>query len=90
MGEVRRLDRATIQERLAFWRAQLSKLMDAYAALISGGVKSYQIDDRSLTKFDIPSLRKAIDEAEQKVDEYEALLDGQKPRKAFCVVPRDW
>ena len=64
--------------------------MDAYTALISGGVKSYQIDDRSLTRFDIPSLRKAIDEAEEKVDEYEAMLEGLKPRKAFAVLPRDW
>ncbi len=84
------MDRAKINERLAFWREQLNKLMDAYAALISGGVKSYQIDDRSLTKFDIPSLRKAIDDAEEKVDAYEAMLNGQAPRKAFGIVPRDW
>lgn len=84
------MDRATIQRRLEFWRTQLDKLMDAYVKLIEGEVKSYEIDDRKLTKFDIPSLRKAIDEAEKKVDTYEALLDGQKPRKAFGVLPRDW
>ena len=84
------MDRETIQKRLNYWQEQLDKLMDAYTALISGGVKSYQIDDRSLTRFDIPSLRKAIDDAEEKVDQYEALLDGQKPRKAFGVLPRDW
>ncbi|MGN1370199.1 MAG: hypothetical protein ACI4WX_15115 [Aristaeellaceae bacterium] len=84
------MDRATIQERLTYWRGILGKLMDAYVALVDGGVKSYQIDDRSLTRFDIPSLRKAIDEAEKKVDEYEALLDGHRPRKAFGIVPRDW
>ncbi len=80
----------TIRDRLTFWKEQLGKLMDAYTALISGGVKSYQIDDRSLTKFDIPSLRKAIDDAEEKVDEYEAMLEGKKPRKAFSILPRDW
>ena len=84
------MDRETIQKRLNYWQEQLDKLMDAYTALISGGVKSYQIDDRSLTRFDILSLRKAIDDAEEKVDQYEALLDGQKPRKAFGVLPRDW
>lgn len=84
------MNRATIEERLNYWRGQLSKLMDAYVKLVEGGVKSYQIDDRSLTRFDLPSLRKAIDEAEEKVDEYEALLEGQKPRKAFGVIPRDW
>ena len=84
------MTRETIQERLNFWREQLGKLMDAYTKLIEGEVKSYQIDDRRLTKFDIPSLRKAIDEAEKKVDTYEALLEGQRPRKAFGVLPRDW
>lgn len=84
------MDMARIQARYTYWQTQLDKLMDAYAALISGGVKSYQVDDRSLTKFDIPSLKKAIEDAEKKVDEYEALLEGQKPRKAFGVLPRDW
>lgn len=84
------MDRATVQDRLNHWRELLGKLMDAYTALISGGVKSYSIDDRQLTKFDIPSLRKAIDDAEKKVDEYEAILEGMKPRRAFGVVPRDW
>ena len=84
------MDRATVQERLNHWRELLGNLMDAYTALISGGVKSYSIDDRQLTKFDIPSLRKAIDDAEEKVDEYEAMLEGMKPRRAFGVVPRDW
>ena len=84
------MDRATVQERLNHWRELLGKLMDAYTALISGGVKSYSIDDRQLTKFDIPSLRKAIDDAEEKVDEYQAMLEGMKPRRAFGVVPRDW
>ena len=84
------MNRETIRKRLIFWQEQLDKLMEAYTKLIEGEVKSYQIDDRRLTKFDIPSLRKAIDEAEKKVDMYEALLDGQKPRKAFGVLPRDW
>lgn len=84
------MDRSTVQKRLEYWREQLGKLMDAYTSLVSGGVKSYTIDDRTLTKFDIASLRRAIDDAEAKVDEYEALLNGMKPRKAFGIVPRDW
>ena len=84
------MNKETIQERLTYWKTQLGKLMDAYVSLLEGGVKSYKIDDRELTKFDIPTLRKAIDEAEKKVDQYETLLEGQRPRKAFAVVPRDW
>lgn len=84
------MTRETVQERLAYWKNHLGKLMDAYTALIEGGVKSYEIDDRSLTRFDIPSLRKAIDDAEEKVDMYESMLEGMKPRKAFGILPRDW
>ena len=84
------MDRETIIERLNYWKETLSKLMDAYVALIDGGVKSYSIDDRELTKFDLPSLEKRISNAEAKVDQYEALLAGNRPRKAFGVVPRDW
>ncbi len=84
------MDKATVAHRLEYWRNQLGKLMDAYTALISGGVKSYTIDDRTLTKFDLASLKRAINDAETKVDEYEALLNGMAPRRAFGVVPRDW
>lgn len=84
------MNRETVQKRLQYWQDQLGKLMDAYTALLEGGVKSYKIDDRELTRFDIASLKRAIDDAERKVAEYEALLDGMKPRRAFGVVPRDW
>jgi len=84
------MTRETVQERLTYWRMQLGKLMDAYTALLDGGVKSYKIDDRELTRFDIASLKRAIEDAENKVNQYEAMLDGMKPRRAFGVVPRDW
>ena len=84
------MDRATIMKRKRYWEEQLGKLMDAYTALVSGGVKSYTIDDRTLTKFDIASLKRAINDAETKVDEYEALLSGMSPRRAFGILPRDW
>lgn len=79
-----------LKARLEFWRAALTKLRTAYLALIDGGVKSYTIDDRELTRFDLPELEDEIAEAEKKVDELEALLAGQRPRRAFGVVPRDW
>lgn len=84
------MNRETIVERLTYWKDTLAKLMDAYVSLIDGGVKSYSIDDRELTRFDLPSLEKRISNAEAKVDQYEAMLAGQKPRKIVAVVPRDW
>ena len=82
--------REDLQQRLTYYRNLLEKLQDAYLALVEGQVKSYEIDDRSLTRLDLPSLKKAINDAEAKVDQYEDLLNGKKPRKIVAVVPRDW
>ena len=79
-----------IRARLAFWKAALQKMQAAYLALVDGGVKSYTIDDRQLTRFDIPDLLKQIEAAEKKVDELTALLNGRGARKAFGIIPRDW
>lgn len=84
------MTRATILEMLEYWKTTLRKLMDAYLALVEGQVKSYSIDDRELTRLDLPSLKNAINDAEAKVAQYENLIAGQKPRKAFSIVPRDW
>ena len=80
----------TIQKRLTFWENTLEKLMAAYEALIAGGVKSYMIDDRQLTRFDLPVLKKEIEDAEKKIEALTAELNGQRPRKAFGVIPVDW
>jgi len=84
---------ATVTElniRLKFWQDALVKMRAAYLALVDGGVQSYTIDDRSLTRFDLPSLLKEIQDAEKKVDELTALVSGRKSRKAFGIVPRNW
>ncbi len=83
-------DLTELKARLEFWRNALVKLRTAYIALIDGGVKSYTIDDRQLTRFDLPQLKDEIKEAEKKVDELTAMLSNKRPRKAFGVIPRDW
>lgn len=84
------IDRVELRARLEFHKNLLIKLREAYLALLDGGVKSYTIGQRSLTRFDIGSLKDEIAEEEQKADELTALLAGKKPRKAFGIVPRDW
>ena len=79
-----------IQQRLTYWTEVYEKLQDAYVKLVEGGVKSYTIDDRQLTRFDIPDLLKQMETAEEKIDELSAALEGKRPRKAFGVIPRDW
>ncbi len=83
-------NRTEIKARLEFWREALTKLCKAYLALLDGGVKSYSIDDRTLTRFDLPELQDKIEEAERKVDELENLLNGRRARKSFGILPRDW
>jgi len=80
----------TIERRLNYWNGMYEKLQAAYKALVSGGVKSYMIDDRQLTRFDLPVLLKQIEKIEEKIDELEAALEGNGPRKAVGIVPRDW
>ena len=82
--------RTEIKARLAFWQEALAKLRKAYLALLDGGVKSYSIDDKKLTRFDLPELQSKIEDAERKVDELESVLNGGRARKSFDVLPRDW
>lgn len=84
------IDKIEIQARLDFWKAALTKKRAAYLALIDGRVKSYTIDDRELTRFDLDTLSKEITEAERKVDELTAMAAGKKSRKAFGIVPKNW
>ena len=84
------VDKEDLKIRLNFWRSAVEKLRAAYMALASGGVKSYTIDDRQLTRYDLPALKEEIADAERRIDELTALLNGRRPRKAFGVIPRDW
>lgn len=79
-----------IQERLAYWRGLRDKLRDALIALAENNVKFYVIDDRQLTRYDIDVIEEQLEKAEEKVDEYEAMLEGKAPRKAFGVIPMNW
>lgn len=83
-------DKVELRARLDFQKEALQKLRKAYLALVDGGAKSYAIDDRQLTKLDLPDLRKEIEKTEKAVDELTAQLSGKKPRRAFGIVPQDW
>ena len=83
-------DITELRARRAFRQTALDRLRIAYIKLIEGGVRSYMIDDRQLTRFDIPVLKKEIEELEAQIDELDALMEGKRPRKAVGVIPRDW
>lgn len=83
-------DTVELRARLEFRQRALTRLREAYIELIDGGVKSYMIDDRQLTKFDLPAVKNEIEALEDEIDELEAALANARPRKAFGVIPRDW
>ena len=82
--------RVEIENRLAFRKEALALLYEAYRQLSSGGVKSYMIDDRQLTRYDLPDLMEQIKALEAEIDDLEGQLDGGlRARRAFGVVPLD-
>ena len=69
----------------------INHLWDAYFALTEGGVRSYTIGSRSLTRFDLQTISQELAMHEKKVRELEsALANGGKRRKVVGIVPRDW
>lgn len=79
--------RVEIQKRLAFRKEALALLYDAYRQLSSGGVKSYMIDDRQLTRYDLPDLMEQIKALETEIDDLEGQLNGLRARRAFGIIP---
>ena len=79
-----------IEKRLVWRKEALEELQAAYTALVKGGVKSYRIHNRELTRFDLPNLMDEIRKMEAEIDALEALLADKRPRKAVAVVIRDW
>lgn len=82
-------DRTELRARLEFRREALKAAREAYLKLLGGGVKSYTIGERTLTRLDLPELKRDIVALEQEVDGLEAMLSGGSARRAVGVVPRD-
>ena len=76
--------------RLNYKTKQLEQAYTAYEELLKGGVQSYSIGSRNITKFDLAVLEQTIKKLEAEIDEIECEIEGKKTRKAFGVVPRDY
>ncbi len=80
--------RKEIQARISFRKEALALLYDAYRQLSSGGVKSYLIDDRQLTRYNLPEIWDQIKALEAEIDDLEGQLDGGlRARRAFGIIP---
>lgn len=74
----------TLREKYMLEREHLYRLHetldDAIISLASGSVASYSLGNRSCTYADIDKLKTLRHEAEDRIDELEALLRGASPR----------
>ena len=82
--------KADIYADLDFHKIAKKKLQEAYLAIAEGGVQSYSIGSRSLTKHDLQKIRDEIAGHEKKISELTAALRGKRRRKALGIVPSDW
>lgn len=76
--------------QLEYWKEVRTEYQKAYLALVKSNVKYYMIDDRQLTRFDLTEIEAMMEKADKKINELEAIANGQRARKAFGIVPRDW
>ena len=81
-----------IQETIKRKEARLERYYDREAEMLTGGVQSYGIGSRNLTRYqtDLANIRAAIKELEAEIKELKAKAEGRGVRKAVGVVPRDW
>lgn len=84
------MTREELQEKVNFHKAALKSLRAAYLALADGGVQSYTIGSRSLTKFDLEKITEEIAGHEKAIRETEAVMGGGSRRRAVGAVIRDW
>ena len=84
--------RATIEAELTAKRNRLELYLKREAEMLDGGVQSYGIGSRNLARYntDLSQIWAAIKQLEDEIANLEGALNGQKPRKAVGVVPRDW
>lgn len=68
-----------LQEREHLY-ALVDKLDDAILALAAGNVASYSLGNRSVSYTDIEKLKSTRNEAEDRINELEALLSGRSIR----------
>lgn len=81
-----------LQKKIATARERLEMYYLREKEMLTGGVQSYGVGSRNLTRYntDLNAIRSAIDELKNELEELEAEEKGNKSRKAFAVLPRDW
>lgn len=81
-----------IRQELDRARGRLELYYKREAEILEGGVQAYGLGTRSVTRYNtaLSEIRAAIKTLKKEIAELEAMLNGNKARKAVGVVPRDW
>lgn len=60
--------------------------------MLTDGAQSYGIGSRNVTRYntDLATVRAAIEDLEDEIEQLEETLEGGSARKAVGIVPRDW
>ncbi|MBR1625587.1 MAG: hypothetical protein IJ681_00415 [Bacteroidales bacterium] len=85
------MDSTTIQTEITKKKERLELYLAREATMLQGGVQSYGIGSRNLTRYntDLAQIRAAIKELENEIKALEAKLNGTAVRKAVGIIPRD-
>lgn len=83
------ISKKTAKKMYEYYTAQIDRLIDAQTSLTAGGVKSYTIGDRQITRFDLGRLSAEIEEAVKQQSKYEAIMKGKPVRAMAAIVPTD-
>ncbi|MCM1275470.1 MAG: hypothetical protein NC299_08895 [Lachnospiraceae bacterium] len=83
------ISKQTARKMYNYYTERIDQLIQAQTALTAGGVKSYTIGDRQITKFDLSRLSAELDDAVNKQAYYDAILHN-RPTRAICsIIPND-
>lgn len=83
------INKRTARKMYNYYTERIDQLIQAQTALTAGGVKSYTIGDRTLTKFDMSRISAELDDAVNKQAYYDAILKGRQTRRMVGIVPTD-
>ena len=86
------LTKAELRELIKQSRERLSLYYAREKEMLTGGVQSYGIGSRNMTRYntDLNAIRSAIEDLKNEIAELEAQEAGGTKRKSFAVVLRDW
>ena len=85
------MTKEVIQQMIKAKEERLAAYLDREMEMLKGGVQSYGIGSRNLTRYqtDLSNIRAAIKELEEEIAILRGRLSGNAARKAVGVIPRD-